>query len=372
MIRPVTLALALVAASAATGRANETVSLDAASQSRAGLVVRPVLERTFGNQIRVIGQVVRAPGTTVAVKAILPGRVETLHVAPGDRVRAGDLLIELHSHDLLALQGELLRAVEEVRLARSRLDAGRQLFELEAISRQELELREQAAFSARLALDAAREELVDLGLGGEAVEVLLAERRTDPHLPVRSPIDAVVLELGVEAHEWVQEYAPLMTIGDPRRLELELQLPPDEAASVAVGDRVEFAPVGRRGMAGRGTVITRVPEVDPTTRTVRVRARIEEGAPELFPGVFVEGTLTHGEARETPSVPESAVIRVGASDVVFVRTAPTEFEARPVRLGLFNGSRYEILEGVEPGEDVVVQGVFFLKSALLKGEDEEG
>lgn len=370
MTRSAALALVLATATAGAG-AVETVTLDAASQTRAGLVVRPVLERTFGNQLRVVGQVVRSPGTTVTAKAILAGRVERLHVAPGDRVRAGELLVELHSHDLLALQGELLRAAESVRLAASRLDAGRQLFELEGISRQELELREQAAFSARLDLEASREELVDLGLAAETVDRILAERRTDPHLPVRSPIDAVVLELSVETHEWVREYDALVTLGDPSRVELELQLPPDQAVNAAVGDLVEFAPVGRPGLAGRGTVVTQVPQVDPTTRTVRVRARITDGFPELFPGVFVEGTLTHGEARQTPSVPESAVIRVGPSDVVFVRSSPTAFEVRPVRLGLFNGSRYEILEGVGPGEEVVVQGVFFLKSALLKGEGGE-
>jgi cobalt-zinc-cadmium efflux system membrane fusion protein len=58
--------------------------------------------------------------------------------------------------------------------------------------------------------------------------------------------------------------------------------------------------------------------------------------------------------------------------VVFVRTSPTTFELRPVRLGVFDGTRYEVLEGLEPDAEVVVQGVFYLKSALVKGEGEEG
>jgi cobalt-zinc-cadmium efflux system membrane fusion protein len=369
MIRTLVVAAALsVVPVAATA---ETVTVDASAQSRAGLVVGPVQERAFSDRLRVVGQVVRAPGTTVTVKAILPGRVEVLHVAPGDRVRAGDLLVELHSHELLGIQGELLRSSEELRLARSRLEAGRQLLALEGISRQELELREQAAFSAQLALDAAREELVDLGLAPGTVDRLLEERSTDPHLPVRTPIDGVVLELTVQQHEWLQAYEPLVVVGDPSRTELELQLPPDQAASAGEGDPVEFYAVGRSDTV-RATVVSRVPQVDPTTRTVRVRARIAEDAPGLYPGVFVEGTLIHGVARHSPFVPEAAVIRVGTEDVVFVRTGATTFAARGVRLGLLDDGSYEILEGLEAGEEVVVQGVFFLKSALSAAEGQEG
>ena len=369
MKRLVVIALAAIAWPAA---ASEVVTLDASAQSRAGIQVRPVETRTFGNRIRVIGQVVRSPGTTVTVKAVLAGRVEAVHVAPGDRVRAGDLLAELHSHDLLAMQGELLRADGQARLAENRLQAGRQLFALDGISRQELELREQTALSAALESAAAREEMIDLGVADDTVERLLSERQTDPHLPVRAPLDGVVLELPVQQHEWIQAYEPLLVIGDPKRVELELQLPPDQAASVGPGDPVEFAPVGHPGMTGLAEVVTRVPEVDPTTRTVKVRGLITQGAPDLFPGVFVDGTLTHGAARETASVPESAVIRYRSSDVVFVRTSPTTFELRAVSLGVFDGTRYEVLEGLEPDAEVVVQGVFYLKSALVKGEGEEG
>ena len=365
------LAVIVLAAAAGSANASEVVTLDAAAQGRAGIVVRPAETRTFGNTVRVIGQVVRSPGTTVTVKAVLDGRVESVHVAPGDRVGAGDLLAVLHSHDLLSMQGELLRADGQARLADSRLQAGRQLFALDGISRQELELREQTALSAALDLAAAREEMTDLGVAGETVERLLAEQRTDPHLPVRAPLDGVVLELLVQQHEWIQAYAPLLVLGDPHRVELELQLPPDLAASVGPGDPVEFAPVGHPGMTGLAEVVTRVPEVDPTTRTVRVRGRITQGAPDLFPGVFVEGTLSHGQPRETPSVPESAVIRLGATDVVFVRTSPTSFELRPVRLGVFDGSHFEVLDGIAPDAEVVVQGVFYLKSALVKGTGEE-
>ncbi len=370
-LRAAALSLAAVIFPALSVAAGEVVTLDAQSQTRAGIVVRPVLERSFGEQTRVIGQVVRAPGSTLTVKSVLAGQVETINVAPGDKIRSGMVLTELHSHEMLGMQGDFLMAGDRARLAQSRLDAGRELYDLDGISRIELETREQKAFAAQLELDRARAELVNHGVANDAIGQLEQTRATSHKMPVIAPLDGVVLEMMVQEHQWIQAYEPLMVLGDPQRVELVLQIPPDQVSAVVEGSLVEFIPVGRPHLTGRATVVSRVPQVDKETRTIKVRARIlDVGGVSFFPGVFIEGTVTTGEAHAAPSVPESAVIRLGAGDVVFVRTGAATFEARPVELGLFNGSRYEVLSGVGLNEEVVVQGVFFLKSVAVAGEAE--
>jgi cobalt-zinc-cadmium efflux system membrane fusion protein len=348
----------------------EVLTLDTASQARAGIVTRPVRERAFGESFRIVGQVVRTPGSKSTVKSILEGRVAVINVAPGDAVQEGQVLLELHSHALHGMQGEMMRAYEQLKLSESRVEAGRKLLELEGISRLELQQREQQALAARLDFELAKSELLDLGIDEEESLKILDGGSPDTHLPVRAPSDGVVLELYVQRHEWVQAFDSLVDLGNPLQMELQLQIPPDQASGVAMGDTVEFVPVGRPETAGNARVISRVPQVDPTTRTVTIRARIEGPKQELFPGVFVEGQLVQGGVRNSPSVPEAAVTRFGSTDYVFVRTGPETFEARPVRLGRFNGTRYEILEGVTLDEEVVVEGVFFLKSVLVKGTSE--
>lgn len=367
-----TWVIVAILAMSQTAAAAERVELDAAQLSRAGIVTRPVLEHSFGDQQRVVGQVVRTPGSTVNLKTMVAGRVERLEVAPGDQVRNGQLVASLHSHEMLAMQGELLRAAQRSKLAETRLEAGRELFAVDGISRIDLEVREQEAFSAQLEFDTTYHELVDHGLPETALDAVLESRKPDAHLPIISPTDGVVLELGVQIEEWIQEYASVVVIGDPKRVELELQIAPALAEKVSVGDLVEFVPVGRPEEIGRATVITRVPQVDPDTRTIRIRARIVEQGAGLFPGAFVEGMLTQGTARMAPSVPESAVIGMGGGDVVFVALGPGVFEKRDVELGLSNGSRHEVVSGVSLGEEVVVKGVFFLKSALMKSPGEDG
>lgn len=348
----------------------ETIRLDKGKQARAGIVLGSVQKRTFGDQIRVVGRAVRAPEATTNVMTVLDGRVVEILVAPGELVRVGQPLMRLHSHDLHRLRGELLERREALRLAESRVGAGEKLLELEGISEVGLEQRRQAALAAHVAFENSEEELHEVGYSESEIDRLLDSAEFRPILTVRSPVQGVVLRLEAQVHAWVMAYEPLIMIGDPQKLELELQLPPYEAGSIAEGDLVEFVPMGRREMWGLAHVVTKVPEVDPTTRTVTVRARISHGAELLLPGVFVEGNLIHGDAIESASVPESAVTRIGASDYVFVVLDTETFEARPVEVGRFNGSHYEVLNGLQVGEKVAERGVFLLKSALLRAADE--
>ena len=118
-----------------------TIRLDEAAEARAGLRTEAIDEKSFGDEVRLVGQTVRAPGTTMTVKAMLEGRVDQVYVAPGDRVERGSALVALRSHDLLDLRGRYLQAAEARKLADTRVRAGEQLLELAGISRIELEDR---------------------------------------------------------------------------------------------------------------------------------------------------------------------------------------------------------------------------------------
>lgn len=364
-MKAITMIAVLVAAQLAG--AEEVVQLDGGQLERSGIEVGAVDVEDFADLVPVVGQLVRAPGSTLTLKTVVGGRVESLETAPGERVRRGQVLFVLHSHELLTMQGELLRASERLKLAEKRVEAGRELLAIEGISRLDLEVREQEAFVARLDYTTLREELLDHGMPVEAIDKALETKTPDAHLPVVSPTDGVVLDLLVQQHEWVQEFAPLVVVGDPQRIELELQIAPNQATSVSAGDVIEFAPVVRPEAMGSATVITQVPQVDPESRTVLVRARIDKGSPACFPGAFVQGTLTHGAGRQSLAVPESAVITVDGREVVFVQAGEGRFAMRPVTIGVEANGRREIVDGLAAGEEVAVSGVFLLKSALVRG-----
>jgi hypothetical protein len=175
----------------------------------------------------------------------------------------------------------------------------------------------------------------------------------------------------VQADAWLAELEPLVVIGDPDRVELHLQLPPDDAATVSRGDLVDYAPVGRPLNAGRAQVITRVPQVDPDTRMVTIRCELLDRRDAMIPGVLIEGTIQRGGVADVPAVPADSITRIGGSDVIFVQTGTELFSAREVLLGPVRGGLYPVLDGVQIGERIVTGGVFLLKSALVRATGSE-
>jgi cobalt-zinc-cadmium efflux system membrane fusion protein len=125
-----------------------------------------------------------------------------------------------------------------------------------------------------------------------------------------------------------------------------------------------------------GTVETIGKQLDPAARTVTARILVHNHKDLLKVGLFGTARVVTGPAAAQGKhvvVPLTAVTRLGEKDVVFVRQPDGDFEVHPVTLGNTAASRVEILGGLREGEVVVVDGVFTLKSAILKGTfGEEG
>lgn len=376
--RPIYLLVAMLSLVAPSF--GSTIRLSPEQHQRAGISTTRVIAQDSATSLRVVGSLVRSPDATNLVRSPVSGRIELVAVEPGTRVQRGQLLMVVHSHELHDLSAELRLSEREREMANNRLESGRRLLELEGISRLELERREQEALRASLAVDAIRVELEDLGLTTKEIDELTVGS-LHGELPVRSPFPGVVLEVLARSEERVQPWSPLLSIGDPNRLELDLQVQPDLAQWVSVGDLVRFAPIGVSARFD-AVVVTRVPDVDPTTRTVRIRAHVEQLDARLIPGMFVEGEL-HPTSAPTEAmggdegapvalVPESALVRIDGGDVVFVEVDDLTYEIRRLRLGPGDGRMVPVFEGVSVGEAVVSEGAFLLKSEAVRGSEPDG
>ena len=357
------LAVALLAV---TFVADDTVRLDPEAEDRAGIVVEAAQIGDFGDTVNVVGQVERAPGATVTVRTILHGHVESIFVTPGETVRAGDVLMEIHSHELQEMKAELLTAIEAEKLAATRHESGLELLRIEGISELEVRDREHQLLVRRLRVRTLRSTLLEHGVSEDEISQLVVDADPGPELRIHAPIDGVILQLNVHEHGWTEQLQALVVMGDPANYELHIQVPTGEAGRFEAGDTVEFRLVGDVATIGRARVITRLPEVDPLTRTVIFRCEIVEGLDRVLPGGLVEATLRRGERVAHVGVPTGAVARIDQADHVFVRLEPGLYEARPVSVGVRQGDTYQIVEGLAAGEEVAIAGVFLLKSALLR------
>lgn len=140
-----------------------------------------------------------------------------------------------------------------------------------------------------------------------------------------------------------------------------------DLAAVRVGDDVDVSPLSSSGVKIPGKVAHVGEVIDPVSRSTQVRIAVDNPKVHLRPGQAVEATITSGSVeREALLVPQAAVVYVDGKPTVFVAVGDASVRATTVRLGASDGSRHEVLEGVEAGCDVASVGVFTLKSELYR------
>lgn len=309
----------------------------------------------------------RVPGTVgspdtarASVGSIVEGRVVRVHVLPGDRVAAGEPVVEIHSHEVSDAQRDLTAAQARMTYQDNALARGQRLYEAGAISMEEWERRQADHEEARAEVLRAREMLEHLHAtptGESAAEAPRAGTVFQVHV---SPGEAVLpgtplVELGSTDVLWVTAFVPEMT-----------------AAMLATGDRVEVRFRSRPGEVVWARLVRMSEWIDPSNRSVEARFELESIPNGIRPGSFA--TVDVSAESELPGVelPEEAVVRFGEGNAVFVVEAPGRYrrvdvEARPVREGRV------AVTGVAEGTEVVVDGAYFLKAALeLVPEGGEG
>jgi len=301
---------------------------------------------------------------TARVFPSIAGRVVSLQVQPGDTVAAGAPLAVIDAPDFGQAVADQRRA-EAVALQKSRdLTRARSLFEGEVMSRRDLEAVEADAAAAKAEGERARLRLANLAPAGGRID---GERLT-----LRAPLAGVVVDRQANPGTEVRPDAPnpLFVISNLKRLWLLIDLPERAAALAKVGATVRFSVEAWPGVDFAATVERVGAAVDATTRRIPVRAVIDNSDGRLKPEMYARATLSEGGAPEVVRLPVGALLTGGLSAVVFVQTAPGEFERRPVAV-LRQDADYAYLAPeapIRPGDKVVTRGALLLASEMAQAE----
>jgi Cu(I)/Ag(I) efflux system membrane fusion protein len=214
---------------------------------------------------------------------------------------------------------------------------------------------------------AARQRLLLLGMAPALVERIERSGQVEALTTVQAPAGGLLQELMVRPGMTVSQGMSLARITGLSTVWVEAALPEAEAAAARVGEPVAVVLPAFPGQTLHGRVSAVLPEASSETRTLRVRAELPNPQGRLRAGMFARMTLGGG-AGEALVVPAEAVIRTGQRAVVYVVDAPGRFTPVPVRLGRELGDRLEILEGLQPGQQVVASGQFLIDSeASMQG-----
>ncbi|WP_343638132.1 efflux RND transporter periplasmic adaptor subunit [Roseateles sp.] len=333
------------AAQAALRREGAEVLVPERSPLRGRIVVAEVQRRAVEQPITAPGSIEALPDHLARITPPVSGRIDRLHRALGDAVRAGDVLFTLDSSDLSAARGEAAKARDAAAQARRDLDRQQLLFDADIAARKDLEAAQLARSQADSDVRTTQAKLAQLG----------ASDTTGRRLVVRAPLAGRVIEMSAaQGGYWNDINAPLMTIADLSQVSLTAAVPEKDLAQVFVGQRARVRLNAYPDAPREGTVRYLGEVLDPDTRTVKVRLILDNADGRLRPGMFAK-VLFAGPSHEAPVVPASALLQSGLFTRVFVERAPGRYAARDVTVGASLGDAVEIVSGLKPGERVVVR-----------------
>ncbi len=269
----------------------------------------------------------------------VPGTIEEVRVEEGDRVRAGAVLAVLRN---AALVGELERAEASFQRSKDDYESVRSLFEKGFVSKNEYEAASLAHQTARATLEQARE--------------------THRARQLTSPIAGTVSLRQVRYGEAVSTGQLAFAVVDLQALRVEVNLPEKDLARLEPGQKARIrSEILADGVEAAGHVERISPVVDPASGTVKVTVAIDPGQAVLRPGMFVAVEIVVDTHAKAQLVPKRAVVYDEGEPFAFVVTAESTVARKPLTLGFTDRDRVEILDGVAPGDQVVVVGQGLLR-----------
>ncbi len=321
-----------------------------------GVVVSEVAPASLEQTIELSGTV-RAR-TSAAVAARVAGSITLLRVREGDRVKKGELLAKLEAQENQASAAASLAGIDDARraldeaVARKKLadvtfDRYQRLFDEQAVTRQEFDLKQtekELAAQGVARAEARVKQAQELSRGAGAVA---------DYTRIIAPLSGVVTAKHADLGSSVFPSQPIFTIEDEGSYLLELAIPESLMPRVKTGMKVR---VVLDAVPGSFTLPVGeiVPAADPVSRTFT--AKIPLAVKGLKSGMFGRAEIPLGTAASVVVVPKSAVVERGALTSVWVVDRENVARMRLVRVGKGSGDRVEVLSGLSGGERIITSG----------------
>jgi RND family efflux transporter MFP subunit len=288
------------------------------------------------------------------------GQITTIFVRSGDRVKAGTPLLQIDplKQEATVSGQEASRAAQEanVRFAKISLQRSQKLFDAGVISKQDFD-------NAQTNYDSAVSQL-------KSLEEQVQQQKVELHYyRVSAPMDGIVGDIPVRAGDRVTVSTLLTTVDEPGALEAYIYVPAVRARNLHLGLPVKI--LDESGTALAETQITFIsPQVDPETQTVLAKAALGSAKANLRIAQQVRTQITWG-TREGQVVPVLAVQRINGQFFAFAAVNEdkgTVARQKLLKLGDIVGNDYAVLEGVNPGDHLIISGLQFLQDGAPVAE----
>lgn len=352
-----------------------------------------VAKKVIPIELAAAGQVETNPNLIIPVMSAVPGRIESVLVQLGDRVKRGQIIASLRSDEVAQLESELLKTTLEMEGEQNQLDAERNLART-VLERKKILFSE--GINPKAELDSAETEVVKsdaalsnlqfkksaavssvverfklYGLGSREVERLLKTRTVLNTFDILAPRGGTITDRSVDPGQQVSTSDKLFEVSDLSNLLLEANVFEKDVMEVKMHEPVKVVVDGINSKTFSGRINFIGSELDEKARTLPVRAAIDNTGGLLRPNMFARMIIHTGQTNVL-AVPTKCVQTLGESSIVYVEVAPSTFEERQVEVGRTLGAFIEITAGLNGGETVAADGSLQLQGLASEQMESEG
>jgi cobalt-zinc-cadmium efflux system membrane fusion protein len=337
-----------------------------------GIETAPVVEESHAHKLTANAETAYDANRYAEVSPRVAGFLREVRVDLGKTVGRGDVLAVVDSAEVSAAKTQIISAHAAAALAKVTYDRTKSLARSGSVaSKNELEALTALNQAQAAAMDA-EQKLRNLGFDDAELERIVREKDTKNLLDVVAPIGGAVVARHAVKGEAVQATTQLFAVADTSTMWLWVDVYESDIAKVKPGQAVSFSISGTdpegAGHAFDGKVTWVGTEVNPTTRTTRIRAELANANGRLRANQFGQAVIQVGAEHKAVVVPKRAVQKNEGVDVVFLPEGEGIY--RPQRVVTRPTDRDDVLEvawGLKPGQRVVTKGSFLLKTEIMKG-----
>lgn len=313
-----------------------SISLSPYAMKLAEVQTQTVGLASNARQARLNGKIVTDERLTKTQVSHLNGRIERLMVNfTGEYIQAGQVLAYVYSPELSTAQQELLEAY--------------------SVAGQNPDL-----------VISAKEKLRNWKLSEKQIEQIIREKTIQEQFPILAQSSGVVTEKRVNVGDYVNIGTPLYQVSDLSQVWAMIDIYETDLAWIKKNMPVTLEIRALSGQTFSGKIDFIDPTIDPSTRIARGRIVLSNALGLLKPEMFLSALVQAQNQAQALTIPASAVLWTGERSVVYVKTAEgtnTHFQLRNITVGALSGESYPVLQGLEAGEEVVVNGTFAVDAA---------
>ncbi len=325
------------------GEEKSVFSVTPERQQLIGIKTEPIMIRALDKNIRTVGMVEIDETRIDHINTKIKGWIDKVFVDyTWQYVNKGDPLFSIYSPELVSTQEEFLLALRSKDLLGSN------------------QYSEIARGSSSL-LEATRRRLKLWDVSENQIRELERTGKVKTSLIIYSPVSGNVVEKNAFENMFVEPNTTIYSIADHSLVWVQVDIYENEISLIKLGQKATMTLASFPGEVYEGEVTFIWPHIDPKTRTVKVRLEFPNPDLKLLPEMYANVNLVI-PIGEKLTIPESAILRTGKQDIVFVDRGAGNMEIRKVELGQKAGGYYEVLRGLKKGEQVVSRANFLIDS----------